>query len=570
MTDEMDDGRRATFTSRPMVRLVALVLLTFLAYLPALRAGYIWDDDAYVTENVLLHDAHGLSRIWFDIGATPQYYPLTFTSFWLEYQAWGLKPAGYHVVNVALHAAGAVLLVGVLLRLGVRGAWVAGFVFALHPVMVESVAWITERKNTLSLALALGSLLCFLQSRWIEPGESTQRRWLTGGAVLYGLALLSKTVVAPLPLVLILIGYAKFGRVPKRVMLGVLPLLTVGASMGLLTAGIERTSVGASGGEFRYADTLIGEAGYRTIVAGRAVLFYVSKLVVPYPLVFNYPRWEIDVGSVTQWLAPMTVLGLTVGLFVARERLGRWPVVVWVTYCGLLFPALGFVNVFPHLYSWVADHFQYHAAPVFCGVMGVLFTRIPRAVASSLGVLGLVVLTGLTYAQAGHYKDVETIWRHTRLHNPRSWLADTALGTIEASRGQYDVAEMRFNRSIKWMKAQYRGQKDAGFGLPYYQLGVIAEARDDPALAERQYRAAIDLDPSHGPARHNLAVLLLVSGRVDEAEAQWTEATQAPAMRFNADLPRRAGMALQQLGHPDRADKWFKLADERTRQASEN
>lgn len=381
MTDEMDDGRRATFTARPMVRLVALGLLTFLAYLPALRAGYIWDDDAYVTENVLLHDAHGLSRIWFDIGATPQYYPLTFTSFWFEYQAWGLKPAGYHVVNVALHAAGAVLLVGVLLRLGVRGAWVAGFVFALHPVMVESVAWITERKNTLSLALALGSLLCFLQSRWIEPGESTQRRWLAGGAVLYGLALLSKTVVAPLPLVLILIGYAKFGRVPKRVMLGVLPLLTVGASMGLLTAGIEHASVGAWGGEFRYADTLIGEAGYRTIVAGRAVLFYVSKLVVPYPLVFNYPRWEIDVGSVTQWLAPMTVLGLTVGLFVARERLGRWPVVVWVTYCGLLFPALGFVNVFPHLYSWVADHFQYHAAPVFCAVVGVLFTRIPRAVA---------------------------------------------------------------------------------------------------------------------------------------------------------------------------------------------
>ena len=155
MTDEMDDGRRATFTARPMVRLLALVLLTFLAYLPALRAGYIWDDDAYVTENVLLHDAHGLSRIWFDIGATPQYYPLTFTSFWLEYQAWGLKPAGYHVVNVALHAAGAVLLVGVLLRLGVRGAWVAGFVFALHPVMVESVAWITERK-----------IRCRLRSRW--------------------------------------------------------------------------------------------------------------------------------------------------------------------------------------------------------------------------------------------------------------------------------------------------------------------------------------------------------------------------------------------------------------------
>src|ERR1700733_6098595 len=121
-----------------------------LVYLPALRCGFIWDDDAHVVENPTVQSRDGLSRIWLDRRANHQYYPLVYSTFWVEYRLWGLNPAGYHLVNVAIHAATTVLLWRLLVALDVPGAWLAAAVFGGHPVHVESVAWITELKNVLS------------------------------------------------------------------------------------------------------------------------------------------------------------------------------------------------------------------------------------------------------------------------------------------------------------------------------------------------------------------------------------------------------------------------------------
>ena len=155
--------------------------LPFVVYFPSLRGAYVLDDDIYVTQNRTLRSVDGLRRIWFEIGAEPDYYTVVYSTFWVEYHLWGLAPLGYHLVNISLHSLGVLLLWRLLVRLRVPGGWFATAIFAVHPVCVESIAWITERKNTLSLFFALASMLCYLR---FEPPEiaaqeveSGKRRW---------------------------------------------------------------------------------------------------------------------------------------------------------------------------------------------------------------------------------------------------------------------------------------------------------------------------------------------------------------------------------------------------------
>ena len=242
---------------RPTTRLVPaaglIILITVLVYVPALRGGFIWDDDFYVTKNQALTSLEGLSRIWFELGATPQYYPLVHTSFWIEYHLWGLAPFGYHLVNVLLHAASAVLVWRILHHLGVPGAWWAAAIFAIHPVQVESVAWITERKNVLSGVFYLAAVWTYLRFRSLEeaaPAVGGRRRFYLWTAALFVCALLSKTVTCTLPAALLLIVWWKRGRIGRRDLLPLLPLLVVGVVFGLVTAWMEKHHVGAEGEEW--------------------------------------------------------------------------------------------------------------------------------------------------------------------------------------------------------------------------------------------------------------------------------------------------------------------------------
>ena len=158
-----------------------LVAATLLAYQPAWQAGFIWDDDDYVTDNPLLTAPDGLKRIWFSLDSPSQYFPLTYTVFRIERALWGLNPAGYHWVNILLHAANALLVWRLLRRLSVPGAWLAAAIFALHPVQVESVAWITELKNVLSLFFFLLALLAWVE--FVEDRPKPMVAILWAGAV---------------------------------------------------------------------------------------------------------------------------------------------------------------------------------------------------------------------------------------------------------------------------------------------------------------------------------------------------------------------------------------------------
>ena len=322
----------------------------FLVYQPAWQGGFIWDDEGHVTRPEL-RSWQGLCRIWFNLGATQQYYPLLHSAFWTEHILWGDATLGYHLLNIALHALAALLVAWILRRLAVPGAYLAAAIFALHPVQVESVAWITELKNTLSGVFYLGAALLYLRF-----DETRQRRLYLGALGLFVLGLLSKTVTATLPAALLVVFWWRRGRLSwRRDVLPLTPFFVLGAAAGVFTAWVERKLIGAEGAAFELS--LI----QRFLLGGRAVWFYLGKLLWPAKLLFIYPRWQLSQAVWWQYLFPAGALLLLAVLWGLR---GRWrgPLAGLLFFVGTLFPVLGFCNVYPFIYSYVADHFQYLAS----------------------------------------------------------------------------------------------------------------------------------------------------------------------------------------------------------------
>ncbi|HTZ20476.1 MAG TPA: hypothetical protein VMC06_06310, partial [Opitutaceae bacterium] len=357
---------------------------TVFVYLPALAGNLIWNDGDYVTKPALRSLA-GLVRIWAEPGATEQYYPLLHSFFWMQYQLFGDHPLGYHVVNLLLHVCSAVLFALVIRRMLAGDAaspvdvptecrgrsavgagsdrrnhptpqpyagaeWVAGLLFALHPVHVESVAWITEQKNTLSLACYLAAALVYLRF-----DMSRRPRSYLIALALFVCSMWCKTVTATLPAALLVVFWWKRGRLGwRRDVWPLMPWLILGAALGLFSSWVEHAYVGARGTAFELS--LVG----RTLVAGRAVWFYAGQLVWPFGLNFIYPRWTVDAAVWWQWLFPLGVLAVGAVLWALRRRT-RAPLATYLFFVGSLFPVLGFVNLFGSLYSWVWDHWQYLA-----------------------------------------------------------------------------------------------------------------------------------------------------------------------------------------------------------------
>ncbi len=368
-----------------LLGVVGILLAAAIAYIPAYSAGYIWDDDAYIVNNTVIQRPEGLKEIWTSLTVTPQFYPAVFTTFWVEHRLWGLEPAGYHAVNVGIHGIASVLVWLVLRRLGLRGAWVAGLVFAVHPVHVESVAWVTERKNTLSGMFYLMALLAYLRAfdiprRLAAPrGMGFTAGWYAVSVGLFVLALLSKTITCSLPAVIVLILWWKRPVWRWRELIPTLPMFALGLAAARLTVWVEQHHVGAKDLELG-----LTPAG-RVLIAGRAVWFYLGKLVWPTDLTFIYEKWVIDPGVWWQWVYPAGVVAVLAGLWVMRGRIGKGPLVAGLCFCGTLVPALGFVDVYPMRYSWVADHFQYLASVAVVGAVLNGAKRANRAKAANTG-----------------------------------------------------------------------------------------------------------------------------------------------------------------------------------------
>ncbi|MCC7205175.1 MAG: tetratricopeptide repeat protein [Phycisphaeraceae bacterium] len=527
---------------------MALILLgvTLPAYLPALRAGYIWDDDAYVTNNLTLRSAEGLSRIWLEPTSIPQYYPLVHTTFWLEYHLWGLHPTGYHLTNVLLHVLGALLLYRLLLRLGLgRGAILAAVIFALHPVAAESVAWITERKNVLAAVFYLASALAYLRFNPPADDPPAPRRWrpYAWATLFFIAALLSKTTVATLPAAILVVIWWKRGRLTWRDLWPTLPWFVLGISMGLVTAWLERHHVGV----VRLPEDFDLNFLQRVLIAGRAAAFYLGKLLWPADLIFIYPRWSPDPSSITQWLYPAAVLGTLAALILLRRRIGRGPAAVALLYVGALFPALGFVDVYPFRFSYVADHFQHLAmlAPIALAGAGLAWLtrqRAPRWLAVSAVVLLLITLGTLTWRQGRMYRDRETLWRTTIARNPDAWIAQINLASelIEQRRAEEALPFLHTGLALRPSDPKAQNL----LATAHWRLG-----RREQAVTVLQLTIQRRQD---NPQTHALLAIMLTDlGRPQEALPHARFAAEiAPD---DADVQRSLGLVHLALNHPEPA-----------------
>jgi protein O-mannosyl-transferase len=523
-----------TTTVRDIGAGLLVLCVVFIAYAPAITGGFVWDDGAHVTRPELQH-LHGLWRIWFDLGATQQYYPLLHSAFWVEQKLWGIDDVvAYHVTNLVFHATAAWLVMLIVRRLSLPGAWLTGLIFALHPVCVEAVAWISEQKSTLSAVFYLGSMLAYLGF------DRTRRKFAYALALgLFVLALLTKTVTATLPAALLVILWWKRGRLDwKRDVLPLLPWFVLGATAGLFTAWVEQQYVVAHGVHFVLSPL------QRVLIAGRAIWFYVGKLIIPTNLTFNYPHWTVDSKQAWQYLFPLGVLAVA-GALALLARWDRGPLAAFLFFVGTLFPALGFLNVFPFVYSYVADHFAYLASLGFITPLAVGLTRAAQRVPldstwrGALGGLLLVSLGTVTWHQSGMYQDAEVLYRETALRNPASWLAHNNLGLILAEkRGGSEEA-------IGEYEAAVRDNPDVA--EVHNNLGIVLSTipgRDPDAIAE--YKEALRIDPSLANAHNNLGIMLSkIPGRVPDAIAEYEQALRLDPNLANAhnDL----GLALSQI-----------------------
>jgi len=510
-----------------------LALLVLVTFGPGMQNGFIWDDPRHVTENKALQSAEGLYKIWFEPSrgtaetyVTPQYYPLTHTSYWIEYHLWGLNPTGYHVTNIVLHAISVLLVWGILRELGVAGAWVAAAIFAVHPVQVETVAWITERKNTLCGVFYFAAVWAYLKREGTgHRGQGTGKKgvWYGVSLLLFVCALLSKTIACSMPGVVLLLIWWKRGRIGLVDIARVVPFFVIGAVAGANTAWMERHVVRAVGGDWEMTPA------QHAIVAGKVVWFYVGKLLWPWPLMFMYPRWEADPGEALNWIWPIGVVGVFVALWELRRRIGRGPVVAWGIYVVSLAPAMGFVHVYPMRFSYVADHFQYLAgvpvivlivgavgAVLSCGevresfAMGTMpsprpspgvpgegektgdpgFARDPffrRVVPTGVGVV-IAVLAVMSWRYTRVFANPETLWTDVVRKNDSAWLAHANLGAEWLDQSQRDSAE-----------------------------GMGEEAKKKLEEAKEQYARAIELYPNYGPTQEGMGMVMMRMGKPEDA-----------------------------------------------------
>ena len=569
---------RASFWSNPWLFAGVLVAAVFLVYQPAWQGGLIWDDTEHVTRPEL-RCWHGLYRIWFDVRATAQYYPVVHSVFWIEHKLWGDATLGYHLATIFLHAMAALMVALILRRLAIPGAYLAAAIFALHPVLVESVAWITELKNTLSTVFYLGAAMLYLRF-----DQTRKTAWYLAALGLFLLALASKTVTGTLPGALLVIFWWQRGRLSwKKDVLPLAPFFLLGAGMGMFTAWWELEVNKCVGPEFEFTRV------QRILIAGRAVWFHLGKLFWPANLTFIYPRWQIDSGVWWQYLFPLGDAALLVVMWAIRHRT-RAPLAALLFFGGTLFPVMGFFNLYTFRYSLIADHYQYLASlgPITLFSAGAAWAlkRLQGwgRVLGQTGCVALVaVLAVLTWRQSCMYADIEALYRTTIDRNPECWMAHNNLGVALAGRGQVDEAIAHYREALQinpdYVDAHIdlgnallrRGQVDEAIACyqkalqidpdqtdAHDNLGVALAGRRQGDEAIAHFRKVLELRPDHVAARNNLALVLVGRGQVDEAIAHYRKALQINPDYVDARY--NLGLALARRGQRQEAIENFQKA----------
>jgi len=528
------------------VKAGAIVLLTLLAYWPALWGGFVWDDDAYVTRNPLLTEPDGLRRIWFTAHKQSQYFPLTFTTLRFGYSLWGLNPVGYHALNIGLHCVNALLVWTVLRRLNVPGAWFAALIFAVHPVQVETVAWITELKNIQSTMFYLLAVLVW--DKFVTTSSARARLFYALALLLHALALFSKTTACTLPAALVLVLWLRGQPITVHRIGQVLPFVVLGIGMGLVSVWWEG-HLGNYAVESGTGYTLL----HRLLIATRALWFYAGKLVLPLNLTFSYPKWHINPVEPGQYIWLLGCITVALILWFKSRLVGPGVIAGVVFFVAALSPLLGFIWLYTFRYSFVADHYQYLAcvgllAPLI-GAAARFTARLNSAVRRMFGAALVLWLVMLTRHQAHAYKDIESLWRDTLAKNPASWMAHNNLGLVLRAQGKLDAAETHYREALRL---------NPDYPEAWNNLGQIFDEIGQLDAAAQCYRRAISLKPNFAEALSNLGGVLTAKGELTEALVHLEKAVQlAPSL---AEVHNNLANALRQIGRLDDAIKHYSIA----------
>jgi Flp pilus assembly protein TadD len=512
-TTDADSANVAVPTAPPIWILQALVIVATVMwiYWPAIHGQWLWDDALLISDNALVRDPNGWWKIWLQPQRMFDFQPVEVSVVWLEWHLWHGHTSGYHAVSILLHAASALLVWRLLAKLGLRWAWLGGLFFAVHPVMVESVAWMAELKNTLSLPpflLAMGA--------WLDYNARGKRSDYFYALGLFLVAMLCKTSMAMFPLIILLYAWARRGRVGMADLKASGPFFAVSIAVGLLALWLLDRSTASMGIEV--GDLPPGDFVARFFFAGSILAFYFTKSVCPFDLMPVYPKWSADYSSLSTWLAWIVIFGAIAICWVARANWGRWVLLGIGFFLLNLAPFLG-LNAGPYMgFTWVTDHILY--LPII-GLIGlaVAGAELVVDIGSRLGpsvrysVIGLATLlvgamTLLSHVYAGLYRDSEILWTYALQKNPDAWPGYTSLGAVLLDRGDTAAAEKDFRRAVALVPDYAKGH--AYLGLALGKMGRI-----DEALAELQ--KAVQLNPTNAGADSNLGTALLAKGRVDEA-----------------------------------------------------
>jgi tetratricopeptide (TPR) repeat protein len=497
-----------------------IFLLVLAAYTPALRGQFIWDDTLLVDKNPLVKGDLSLRSIWFHTD-----FPLTNVVFWTQWLVWGKNPAGYHAVNVFLHAISAVLLWGLLARLRIRGAWLAAVLFAVHPVCVASVAWISELKNTLSLPFFLLSIRWYLsfEEQPVENGKKAATQWYWLSLAAFFLALLSKTSTVMLPVVLIGCAWWQRGRVTRRDWLRTGPFIALALVLGLMSVWFQHQVVT---GEPVQTENFLG----RLAGAGRAGWFYLGKALLPLNLNMIYPHWKIDSTAPASYLPALFWCGVFALCWRFRRTWGRPALFGLGCFIVTLFPVLGFFDMYFMALSRVSDHFQYVpliavVAMVAAGLCSLLPPRSLRFVVLAL----VLALSVLTLQRARVFASDETLWRDTLAKNPEAWTAHNNLGCILAGQQKYDEAISHFAASLRF---------NPGNAGAHCNLGRALSLQGRFAEAEPHFQAALKIKPQDAETHRSYASALAGQGNMEAALQHLRE-----ALRLEPDISTRLQLA---------------------------
>jgi protein O-mannosyl-transferase len=511
---------------RDWIICLALAAITIAIYWRATDFPFIsYDDRDYVYDNPHVNQGFSTRNImWaFTTGHAANWHPLTWLSHMLDAQLFGNDAGKYHLVNILLHAANAALLYLVLARL-TSTTWpsaIVGALFALHPLHVESVAWVAERKDVLSTFFMLLAILVY------ERFARTHRRhWAVAVACLFAGGLLAKPMVITLPALLLLLDYWPLQRLSKRAIREKVPLLALAGASAIITLLVQRAGGATRGLEqsglwLRISNAIVSLVRY----LGKT--FWPLDLAVFYPLPDHWPLWLVA-------MCTALVILITASVFFMRRTM-PWLLVGWLWYLIALAPVIGIIQVGDQA---MADRYTYiPLVGIFIMIVWSIRAAARESMAPALATASavvLVILSILTYRQLGYWRSSETLFRHAAQVTPNNWLAYNHLATALAD-------ERRFPEALE---AAQRAVALHPSGITHFNLANLLRALGQFEPARRQYKEAIAANPRLVEARNNLGVTLLQLQRPADAEAFFREATQMKP--DYADAHANLGTALLQ------------------------